>query len=109
MSNGHLIIDEGFLELFFICIIFVEIMFCTCLYCVRISPFYPLTGTTAKEAFKINGSLKVLGDVIEAIKKNQSHVPFRYASNGDLVLHDTIFTQVNVFHSTSFTLTGILC
>jgi len=35
------------------------------------------TGTTAKEAFKINGSLKVLGDVIEAIKKNQSHVPFR--------------------------------
>jgi len=35
------------------------------------------TGATAKEAFKINGSLKVLGDVIEAIKKNQNHVPFR--------------------------------
>jgi len=35
------------------------------------------TGVQAKEAFKINGSLKVLGDVIEAIKKNQKHVPFR--------------------------------
>lgn len=35
------------------------------------------TGVQAKEAFKINGSLKVLGDVIEAIKKNQKHIPFR--------------------------------
>jgi len=35
------------------------------------------TGVQAKEAFKINGSLKTLGDVIEAIKKNQKHIPFR--------------------------------
>jgi len=35
------------------------------------------TGMQATEAFKINGSLKVLGDVIEAIKKNQKHVNFR--------------------------------
>ena len=41
--------------------------------------FHITKGVQAKEAFKINGSLKVLGDVIEAIKKNQKHVPFRFA------------------------------
>jgi len=35
------------------------------------------TGVHAKEAFKINGSLKSLGDVIEAIKKGNKHINFR--------------------------------
>ena len=37
------------------------------------------TGAQANEAFKINGSLKSLGDVIEAILKNHDHIPFRHS------------------------------
>lgn len=48
------------------------------------------TGAQAKEAFNINGSLKVLGDVIEAIKKNQKHIPFRESELTKLLQNNLI-------------------